>query len=54
MLGKPAPQTDSYQATPKRSEDPRETDSCLQLQNVSVEFQTNNRNVFYVLKSYES
>lgn len=35
-LGKPAPQTDSYLATPKRSEDPRETDSCLQLQNDSL------------------
>ncbi|XP_074189361.1 centrosomal protein of 162 kDa isoform X3 [Rhinolophus sinicus] len=36
VLGKPAPQTDSYLATPKRSEDPRETDSCLQLQNDSL------------------
>lgn len=35
-LAKPAPQTDSCLATPKKPEDPAETDSCVQLQNDSL------------------
>ncbi|KAL2792267.1 centrosomal protein of 162 kDa isoform b [Daubentonia madagascariensis] len=31
-LGKPVPKTESCLATPKKSEDPTETDSCIQLQ----------------------
>ncbi|XP_058422671.1 centrosomal protein of 162 kDa [Diceros bicornis minor] len=34
-LGKPAPKTESCLATPKKSEDPTETDSCVQFQNDS-------------------
>lgn len=40
-LGKPAPETESCLASPETSEDPADTDSCVQFQNVGVEFQTN-------------
>ena len=53
-LGKPAPQTESCLATPKKSEGTTEADSCAQVQNVGTEFQNNIHNVFmfcnYILK----
>lgn len=47
-MGKSAPKSESSLATPKKSEDSTETDSCVQLQNVGIAFQTNIHNVFLI------
>lgn len=44
-LGKPAPQTESWLATPKSSEGPTEADSCVQFQNVGIKFKNNTHTV---------
>ncbi|KAM9679592.1 centrosomal protein of 162 kDa isoform 3-T4 [Dama dama] len=42
-LGKPAPQTESWLATPKSSEGPTEVDSCVQFQNDSSGYHDGNK-----------
>ncbi|XP_068841468.1 centrosomal protein of 162 kDa [Capricornis sumatraensis] len=42
-LGKPAPQTESWLATPKSSEGPTEADSCVQFQNDSSGYHGGNK-----------
>ncbi|XP_066867509.1 centrosomal protein of 162 kDa isoform X1 [Kogia breviceps] len=42
-LGKPAPQTESCLATPKKSEGPTEADSCVQVQNDSSGYHGGNK-----------
>ncbi|XP_055289877.1 centrosomal protein of 162 kDa isoform X1 [Moschus berezovskii] len=42
-LGKPAPPTESWLATPKSSEDPIEADSCVQFQNDSSGYHGGNK-----------